>query len=742
MPEIAVPIGYKLAPQVFKPIDPSSYFNRTLPTPPVPLVDSAAKAGAFGAMMKVLGELPGHLQQEYDAGKKRAVGAQVQKGFVQSLAGKPGARPLADFSATDDGKVTLKPEDPDVRAARIEALRRKGTPKPAAKSLWQKELEGLGGNPADIEAPIVEAPPGTDDGTPVEPELPADPGTASAAPTTPANPLAKGGDPAAAVLIPPMPTGGADTGGTGAEPTTALAPQLADFTPTPKGDNNARATAALRSPAPVRVMAALPVAAPTPGATESLGALDLPEMTGDPVPPPPAAVAAVPVRTAVPEERRLAIEGAASNIAGQLAGFSTGDDQDVSVSNAPGAAPARLQPVDEPVAVLTGKVEQAWKNAQAAEDAGDLTAAGKLADQAQELEKQLEELKAVPPLAPSARPSGVLPPEKPGERGPASPEPGAAAPAPGAAPVPGAPAVAPKSKKTLDRTTGIITLETGDGRKYQLLPHANSWKEVVDRSTQASALLKREAAQMGIDTDGKTNGQIAKLMEGAEKTQGVIRPSRLPVAQSLARLVVNHPALKHYPTIKEAKEAVDAGLENPDTGGFSDMALVEGFQRMINPGATVRAQTIGSMIDAAGWLQKLDPSYQWGKAVQGDKFSPEARQRIKKLADDIFDRATHNAMPQLNALKRIAKSYGITNPDDFVSNVMVMSPVLAASGDEVPTPYAVEPGVAPAPGAAPAPRAPAAPAGGVPTITTKAQYDALPSGASYRDSNGRLAKKK
>lgn len=212
----------------------------------------------------------------------------------------------------------------------------------------------------------------------------------------------------------------------------------------------------------------------------------------------------------------------------------------------------------------------------------------------------------------------------------------------------------------------------------------------VDPNDRSSAALKTEAARMGIDTTKMTAGQIAKAMEEKQITEGVIPPHLLPQAGQLARLIVGHPSLKHYPTIREAKEAVDAGLANPDTGGFSDMALVEGFQRMVNPGATVRSQTIQSMMDAAGWLQKLDPTFQWSKAVQGDKFTGAARERIKKLADDIFDRATKNAKPQLNAMKKVAKSYGIANPDAFVDNVLVMSPLYDAGGEEVPsgTPHA------------------------------------------------------
>lgn len=255
--------------------------------------------------------------------------------------------------------------------------------------------------------------------------------------------------------------------------------------------------------------------------------------------------------------------------------------------------------------------------------------------------------------------------------------------------------------KTIDPATGVITLKTDDGRQFILTPGGHGYQEVKPQggAPTVPAMIRTEAIRMGVYKDGMTAEQVAKAMEDKQVSEGVIPPHLLPVAQSMARLITQHPALKHYPTIREAKEAVDAGLKNPDTGGFSDMALVEGFQRMINPGATVRAQTINSMMDAAGFLQKLDPSFLWNKAVQGDKFSPEARTRIKKLADDIYGRATKNAEPQLKALGMIAKSYGISNPEQFVNNALVMSPLVDTTGADP---------AAPATGAAGSPAAPAA----------------------------------
>lgn len=237
-----------------------------------------------------------------------------------------------------------------------------------------------------------------------------------------------------------------------------------------------------------------------------------------------------------------------------------------------------------------------------------------------------------------------------------------------------------------DPYTHVLTITGADGAQFQIRPDKPNEMIPVKAASSASvpALLRAEAVRMGVWKDGMTSEQLGKAMEDKQIETGIIPPHLLPQATALARLVTQHPTLKHYPVIREAKETVDAGLANPDAGGFGDMAIVEGFQRMVNPGATVRTQTMQQMMKSAGLGQYTDLGFLMDHFKQGDKFAPEVRQRLKKLSGDIYERATKNAAPQLKALGNIAKSYGIANPEAFVNNVMIMSPIYDAGGQVVP----------------------------------------------------------
>lgn len=843
MPELATAVGYGLKPPIFQPINPASYFHWELPVQPPPKLDKAAKAAAFGSMMKVLGDLPGHLQKEYDAGRKRAVGQQVTNQFQEALK-KSGPLHLSDFKANSDGSLTFSPEDPEVRAARIKHLTETGVTKP---TLWDEENKHWTGD-THTEAP-VSALPDSNEGEVDDSESvtsaaePTEAGTlAGFTPTmTDAPPVA---EPDAymvdsfdrqAIEGAAMQTGkqlmgydpmmGTADNGDSLPPAASIRPvsrdegiltsmqaQVADAWGKAKaihdsGDTDLAARLAARahelesglnawqeiqrlSPptdsTQPRVAMATPVK-PLQGMRP--GEEVQPVMSSDTAAAPSAPGELSPVRQKVLQIANDAISAGKphpedcgmfcqmTNALAGVPGINTRDNwknpgftkySKIYGEDIGGTKPdlTTLKPGDWVIYHNGNKSDASGNHSGILLDVDPQTGnarvasgtAGKVPHVSTPNFLKQSLLRVTSPEqegAPNGPPGGAVEdpgsevsmaawnsptgsPEAPaGTPMPVRKEPGVK-PAPGVAPVP-----AHASKKTRDSVTGIYTMETADGRKFQLLPHANSWKEVIDKSTQASALLKREAAQMGVNTDGMTNGQIGKAMEEMEKTNGIIRPSRMPVAQSLARLIVGHPTLKHYPTIREAKEALDAGMANPDTGGFGDMALVEGFQRMVNPGAVVRQGTMDNMNKAAGWMQTFDPTFQWNKAVTGDKFSPEARARIKKLADDIYNRATANARPQLNGLKKMARSYGITNPDDFVDSVLTMTP-LFGTGENMSQPQpetSEQPGTKAAP-AVVKPQAAAAPKAVIPRVNSQAEYDALPSGAKYYDSNGHLATKK
>lgn len=84
MPELSQAVGYKLAPQVFKPIDPS-YVHMQLPERPVVPMGPLYKAEAFSAIAKALSDLPENLQTEYQKGRQRGLQNAVQNKYTAAL---------------------------------------------------------------------------------------------------------------------------------------------------------------------------------------------------------------------------------------------------------------------------------------------------------------------------------------------------------------------------------------------------------------------------------------------------------------------------------------------------------------------------------------------------------------------------------------------------------------------------------------------------------------------------------
>ena len=243
------------------------------------------------------------------------------------------------------------------------------------------------------------------------------------------------------------------------------------------------------------------------------------------------------------------------------------------------------------------------------------------------------------------------------------------------------PQVASQDDNKVTFKNGLVIYRDGtkeishSGQLYQWAPGATTPHIVPDPAAggKPSAFLRKEASQMGINVNGLSEGDIAKAMEDKQISDGIIPPHLLPVAQNISRMIINRPMLKDFIKVREAKDVVDSGYSNPDDHGFSDMAMIEGFQRIVNPGSIVRVQTIDQMQKAIGSIASKDPHFLWAQAIQGDKLTQTARDRIKHLADVNYQEKLARIEPYTSGIKGLAKSYGMKNPNAFVDNTMRMA---------------------------------------------------------------------
>lgn len=222
-----------------------------------------------------------------------------------------------------------------------------------------------------------------------------------------------------------------------------------------------------------------------------------------------------------------------------------------------------------------------------------------------------------------------------------------------------------------------------------------------------SAHVREAAVNMGVYKEGDSEEALMKKMEDKQLQTGEI-PERLrPTADKMAAGIVHDPILGPYAKQKAAYDTMKSGLEDSE-GGFSDMALIEGFQRIVNPGAVVRQATMNNMLHAAGLGQYGSWDFLVNKLQSGDKLSAENRQKLMRLADTEYTKATKSANRALAGLRTRARMEGIENPE-FVNNLVTY---VGTSPDEAQ------------------PAAAATPSGPQPDISQDA-YNALPSGADY-----------
>lgn len=278
-------------------------------------------------------------------------------------------------------------------------------------------------------------------------------------------------------------------------------------------------------------------------------------------------------------------------------------------------------------------------------------------------------------------------------------------------------------------TTAQILHASSQGVEHVPGESADDLAQKVTLAAQAKANsvpsdLKNELARMGKWKNGMTIEDAQQARDQGYIESGMIPEKYQGAATKLMGQIAHNPILAPFAKQKEAYDTMKSGMANPQAGGFSDMALIEGFQRIVNPGAVVRQGTMDNMKSAAGWLQQLDPHFQWQRAVQGDKLAPEARQRLMELAETNFANSQRTASRELASKRNLARMLGIppAMTENFVNSVLSYA---ANDGGEQPQSAQANPQQA----------APAAPAN-VPKVSARADFDALPHGAHYIGTNG------
>ncbi len=173
-----------------------------------------------------------------------------------------------------------------------------------------------------------------------------------------------------------------------------------------------------------------------------------------------------------------------------------------------------------------------------------------------------------------------------------------------------------------------------------------------------------------------------------------------------------------YVKVRDAMQRIEASAEDSSAAG--DLALIFNYMKVLDPGSTVREGEFLTAQQSASFGQRVNAA--WNKVVKGTRLDDDQRADFLDRGRRLYQRQLAAHRMDIEDYKRLARAGNVD--EELVIRRLIptaeakqlLNDVLGAQGGQ------------------PAPAAPAAAAAQeVPTPTTQAEFDALPSGAQYYD---------
>jgi len=175
--------------------------------------------------------------------------------------------------------------------------------------------------------------------------------------------------------------------------------------------------------------------------------------------------------------------------------------------------------------------------------------------------------------------------------------------------------------------------------------------DIRNSATEAEATRKRTEAGLVDPLDKlkveKAKLDIIKLRKDISEGDGAVTftdsngvtitltKQQADDALEIGGKVTADPVYKDMTDIQRGLLGVFSGLSQGD--GFGDVTAINAFQRMIDPGATVRAEDVVLLQSASAILAKISPKFISGKVTKGDKLPEQVRNQMRKVAKDLYD---------------------------------------------------------------------------------------------------------
>ncbi len=135
---------------------------------------------------------------------------------------------------------------------------------------------------------------------------------------------------------------------------------------------------------------------------------------------------------------------------------------------------------------------------------------------------------------------------------------------------------------------------------------------------------------------------------------GELTPKQTSVAIQLSNSLKTHPAYTDMLDISTGISGVQTGLSQKN--GFGDITAINSFQRIVDPGATVREGDIALIQSASGFIDKVLSDYPIAKLQKGDKLPDAVRARMLKTAKELYETRRNNYESSITNIKKLAEA--------------------------------------------------------------------------------------
>lgn len=223
--------------------------------------------------------------------------------------------------------------------------------------------------------------------------------------------------------------------------------------------------------------------------------------------------------------------------------------------------------------------------------------------------------------------------------------------------------------KQAEGTAKGFELSPGQVR-YEVNPRTGQYEAIASVAPSKDAQLQSDLMRAQI---AATNALAAQrsVYDSAGLT-----PKQTSTAIQLSNSLKTHPAYTDMLDISTGLSGVQVGLAQKN--GFGDITAINAFQRMVDPGATVRSEDVALLQTASGLLDKISTDYPIAKLQKGDKLPEAVRQRMIVTAEQLYQTRLKNYTDATSNIRSLAQASQI--PFEYVgTDFQQLQPSIAPS---------------------------------------------------------------